>query len=362
MFRLDLFQTINSRNLEPVGTVTARNNNVQRRLGERVLWGRLSKDSPVYIGDLIRVAENSGVSLDIADNNIDLSENTLIRVLLSPDGEIMIDLNMGSVSVDSASGGKGIMINMMGSRVTALPGTTLGAVVEDNVTVIQINEESAVTLFLAEPELEPEPEVVAIAPPPPSPPPRPAPQPRPTPSPPRPAPQPAATPQQAPTPAPQTQPAPQPDTTPHPTAQPTPQPAPQVAPQPAPAMLSEPARESRRPADGQRIEPDSLRANQRIDFNWSPVSGANAYEFTLSRQNISGQRQVIRTEMLERTNWTLTDLSVLEHGTFIWQVEALNRNRDGTIERRGAVSENSFEVNIPVPKIPETINIEILYD
>ena len=331
LFRLDLFQTINSRNLEPVGTVTAKNNNVQRRLGERVLWGRLSKDSPVYVGDLIRVAENSGVRLDIADNTIELNENTLIRILLSPDGEIMLDLNMGSVSVVAVNGGSGIMINMMGSRVTALPGTSFSAVVEDDETVIQINEGSTVTLFLAEPELEaepePEPTAVAIVPPPPAQQPRPA-----TPPPSR------------------------------PTPQPTPQPAPQLTPQPAPVRLSEPARESQRPADGQRIEPDNLRANQRIDFNWSPVSGANAYEFTLSRKDTSGRRQVIRTEMLERTNWTLTDLSVLEHGTFIWQVEALNRNRDGTIERRGTVSENSFEVNIPVPKIPETINIEILYE
>ena len=324
LFRLDLFQTINSRNLEPVGTVTARNNNVQRRLGERVLWGRLSKDSPVYVGDLIRVAENSDVRLNIADNDIELNENTLIRILLSPDGEIMLDLNMGSLSVGAASGGtngSGIMINMMGSRVTALPGTTFGAVVEDNDTVIQINEESEVTLFLAEPE----PEVVAIAPPPP----RPVPQPQPTPQP-RPAP-------------------------------PPPRPAPQPQPAP-PAPLPEPARESRRPADGQRIEPDELRTNQRIDFSWAPVSGANAYIFSLSHQDTDERRQIIRTEPLEETGWTLNDLSVLEQGTFIWQVEAVNRNRDGTIERQGTVSENSFEVNIPVPAIPETINIEILYD
>ena len=81
LFRNDLFQTINSYDdKKPVGTLYIRDNNVQRRMGDRVLWGRLVKESPIYLDDLIRVAELSAATLDIDGNYINLNENTLIRV------------------------------------------------------------------------------------------------------------------------------------------------------------------------------------------------------------------------------------------------------------------------------------------
>jgi hypothetical protein len=45
----------------------------------------------------------------------------------------------------------------------------------------------------------------------------------------------------------------------------------------------------------------------------------------------------------------LENLAVLGRGTFIWQVEAVNRNSAGTIEQRGRVGENSFIIDIPRP-------------
>jgi len=83
LFRLDLLQSITSQNRKPVGTVTAKNNNVQRRLLDRVLWSRLTVESPVYSGDLIRVAEHSSATLNINGDVIDLPENTMIRIRAS---------------------------------------------------------------------------------------------------------------------------------------------------------------------------------------------------------------------------------------------------------------------------------------
>jgi hypothetical protein len=57
VFRIDLLQTIRLWNVESVGHVVIRKNIVQRRLADRALWDRLANESPVYLGDLIRVAE-----------------------------------------------------------------------------------------------------------------------------------------------------------------------------------------------------------------------------------------------------------------------------------------------------------------
>ncbi len=73
LFRLDLFQSIASQNKKPMGAVTVKYNNVQRRFSDRVLWSRLTVESPVYLGDLIRVAEYSSATLNINDGVVDIN-------------------------------------------------------------------------------------------------------------------------------------------------------------------------------------------------------------------------------------------------------------------------------------------------
>jgi hypothetical protein len=99
MFRHDLSFTFNLQNRESIGTVVVRKNTVQRRLGDRVLWDRLSRESPVYVWDLIRVAETSAATLQLNGASIELEENTLVRIVPSADGEgITIVMNYGSLS------------------------------------------------------------------------------------------------------------------------------------------------------------------------------------------------------------------------------------------------------------------------
>ena len=92
LFRLDLFQTISSRNIKPVGTITIKENIVQRRPMDRLLWDRVVVESPVYLGDLIRVAEISSATLNIDNNHLDLNDNTLIRIQRSKDGEGPVEI------------------------------------------------------------------------------------------------------------------------------------------------------------------------------------------------------------------------------------------------------------------------------
>jgi hypothetical protein len=140
LFRQDLLQTFNVQNKEPVGTVIVKENIVQRRLGDRVLWDRLSKESPVYLGDLIRVAEISSASLGIENSNIDLDENTLVRITRSPDGEgFKIELSSGKIALSSGETGKSISLELNGRTIQTDPGTVLNAAAGDNGMSVQVS-------------------------------------------------------------------------------------------------------------------------------------------------------------------------------------------------------------------------------
>ena len=127
LFRLDLLQTINLKNVEPAGIVIVKKNTVQRRHSNRVLWDRLSNSSPVYLGDLIRVAEISAATLNIEDNGIDLDENTLVRIVRAADGEsLQLSLQSGNLSL-AAGSGSGVIIDVNGKQVQAAPGSVISA-------------------------------------------------------------------------------------------------------------------------------------------------------------------------------------------------------------------------------------------
>jgi hypothetical protein len=558
MFWFDLMYTINLQNVEPVGTVIVKKNTVQRRLSDRVLWDRLAYESPVYLGDLIRVAEVSAATLNVKNSSLDLNENTLIRVTLSPDGELLIELSEGSLSV-AVSNESGVVINLGGKQVRTAPGTVLSASSGSDGIAVRVNEGHAslidsrgardisagnilaldengaqridkaavvispaanarylksssgplpvlftwnrinmgqddvprleissnryfnnisssasgteqarlsfnegfwywrlsldgeilasgqitvadgrgpalfspaanslfryqgelpvinfqweetdeavaylievsrtpdflnpqirrqsssaftaessldtgtwfwrvmpvfpqvfsgsaayspvgffrvergsmpaenadITQYLAavSPSTEIPPDVpAALVPeqlrPPPPPPPAPAPSARPAP-----APRPAAAARPAPTPAP--------------------------APSPAPAApLGTP--ENLRPSRGTVIGVEQLAASRNIVFMWSPVQGANAYIFTLYLQTDEGRSQLVRTPPIRDTNYTLSDLGMLDNGTFVWHVEPVSLNRSNIIERRGNIAEGVFVINFPAPtpvKIEET--------
>jgi len=142
LFRLDLLNTINLQNVQPVGFVVIKKNIVQRRHSDRVLWDRLANESPVYTGNLIRVADVSSATLDIQQNNIDLEENTLIRIIVSPDGDgVRIILNEGTLSLASKNESKKINVEVNGRQVRPDPGTVLKATArQDGRVSVQVNQ------------------------------------------------------------------------------------------------------------------------------------------------------------------------------------------------------------------------------
>ena len=146
LFRLDLFQTINLQNAEPVGTITIKNNTVQRRIADRVLWDRLIIESPVYLGDIIRVADMSSAVLNIEGQQLDIGENTLIRIQLAPNGEgLQIELSEGNIgiTVTEESVNQGftpLALNMNGRVVETTAGTSVTASSSNRGTAVQVNE------------------------------------------------------------------------------------------------------------------------------------------------------------------------------------------------------------------------------
>ena len=144
LFRLDLTRTINLQNVQPVGTVIIKKNIVQRRHSNRLLWDRLTNESPVYIGDVIRIADISAAMLNIEENSIDLEENTMVRITRAADGEsLQLNLSEGTLSLTTGSG-RGVVIDFKGKQVQTAPGTVISAASgADGRISLQVNRGSA---------------------------------------------------------------------------------------------------------------------------------------------------------------------------------------------------------------------------
>jgi hypothetical protein len=136
-------------------------------------------------------------------------------------------------------------------------------------------------------------------------------------------------------------------------------PEPPPPPPPAPPPLT--AASGRTPESGFVLNPEILSRSRTIVFSWNPVEGADFYAFTLFREAASGvQRPIISFEG-PGTSYTLNDLSRLDVGRFVWQVEAVSRKTGEAAERRGPPGTNWFIVDIPQPSVPRAGNQEDLY-
>jgi len=128
---------------------------------------------------------------------------------------------------------------------------------------------------------------------------------------------------------------------------------PVVLPPPPPPPL--PAALNLQPARGHRFSMNDLQSQRSINFTWQAVRGANAYIVTIYQQTDGGRRQLHQTQILTRNSYSLQNLTFLDVGTFIWQVEALNRGQNGTINQRGIMAESAFVLDF---QLPSAIQIE----
>jgi hypothetical protein len=325
LFYLSLHQTLTSI-LEPVGSVIIKYNSIQRRQGDRILWDRLRNESPLYPGDIIRVAELSGAVMDFGNNRVEVNENTLIRVQLSESGRLQIELSAVNLSLDTGTDGGNISLVITGKTIEAQAGTKLNAAAVEDVMAISVSEGSALLIDVSGQITEVDTDTVIAL---------------------------AADGREL-------------EEIPVVLFSPLPSERFEIHEAELPEIIEitfrgialEPviieelpllaAPLLALPAAGYNISLEIfLQMNNNITFNWQPVAEANAYIFTLFHQSAySGQRQVIQIGPQNATTWTLHDMRLLDRGTFIWQVEAVYLI-EGEIERKGNIAERRFAMNIP---------------
>jgi len=334
LFQRELFMTFKSSANEPAGTVEVRRNTVQRRMIDRVVWDRLYNESQLFNGDLVRIAKQSGVTLNLDNNLVELGENTLVRIQKDADGRSILQIDFYSGDIRVVSGrDSGAMQLAIGDRIVETsPNSVFSASHGDNGMVLRVTDGSAsiekdgqkqeaqagtvITIDFRNNEIyipeirqyeelqqteqqinraEPEPEY-------------------------------------------------------------EPEPPPQPALQP---MLATPS--NLLPAIDSRIGAEQLRQNMNITFSWSRVSGANAYALIVYRQLNQRRQQILRTETRDRTSFSLEDLSILDNGTYFWTVEALSYDASNRITRRSRLAESSFLLDIPLPGRAQPREMGVLY-
>jgi len=142
LFQKDFFTNYNPLFIQQAGTVTVKYNNVQRRVNDRVVWDRLNKESPVYSGDLIRIARLSGAVLNIDNNSIELGENTLIRIQKDIDS-LQINFYSGDINISSHSDSGAVQIAMGESIIEVAPGTEIKASSGEEGNVLRVTKGTA---------------------------------------------------------------------------------------------------------------------------------------------------------------------------------------------------------------------------
>jgi hypothetical protein len=104
-------------------------------------------------------------------------------------------------------------------------------------------------------------------------------------------------------------------------------------PLPAPANL--------RPARAYTLTEETIVRDRQLAFSWNAVPGASSYVFILYQAENGGRREILRRSQNE-TRFTLTDLAVLDAGSFIWRVEPVSR----LAGQKSEAGESSFTVII----------------
>ena len=100
-----------------------------------------------------------------------------------------------------------------------------------------------------------------------------------------------------------------------------------------------------RPGANTVITLNQLMVDRKIVFEWERVPEANAYIFSL--YGFSDKQELLASSSPgPETIFELTDLTILNMDSYMWQVEAVQASRNGTIERRGLIQQQAFLVLI----------------
>ena len=88
-----------------------------------------------------------------------------------------------------------------------------------------------------------------------------------------------------------------------------------------------------------------LTRDRKITFSWDKVEGANTYIFSLLRSG-NPPSHMMTVSAKNEFAYILEDLSILSHGDYLWQVEAIYMNDLGNIDQRGRIEQYKFSLDI----------------
>jgi hypothetical protein len=103
-----------------------------------------------------------------------------------------------------------------------------------------------------------------------------------------------------------------------------------------------PAPRNLRPAEGYTLTEEIILRDRSVAFSWEQVPGAAGYTFVLYQNEGGIRREILRRTALRAPSFTLTDLTVLDAGEFVWQIEA----EGDSAGRRSEAATNRFRVSL----------------
>lgn len=125
-FYYNFFRSLTKLNEEPIATITFKYKTAQRKFLSRVVWDRLSQNSPVYNGDTIHTSELSEATIWFNDGNVmDLSEKTMAQVFVKEDNSLGAELTGGQAVIDSGGAKQGMTLATGGVQVHVDAGASL---------------------------------------------------------------------------------------------------------------------------------------------------------------------------------------------------------------------------------------------
>ncbi|MBN1497309.1 MAG: hypothetical protein JXA07_11105 [Spirochaetes bacterium] len=86
-----------------------------------------------------------------------------------------------------------------------------------------------------------------------------------------------------------------------------------------------------------------------LKFAWKPVRGANAYQLELHqliREKQKTQDRLVLSTQTKESNYTVSDLSMLDVGNFYWTIRAVKKNRRNKVVRSSRKVRNNFNINL----------------
>ena len=114
---------------ECIATLSYKYRISQRKYQDRAVWERLSQNSPLYNGDIIRTAELASAVIHFDDGtDLNLSENTMVQIFYDEENGLQITVDGGDIQVDSSSQSTAVSVRLDdGSVVNVGAGSSLAA-------------------------------------------------------------------------------------------------------------------------------------------------------------------------------------------------------------------------------------------